>query len=550
MNRTQKLILDWIDGKLPAQEAEELERLLDMPAVRAEHRALCEIEYALRCRREGFDLSDRIMRTLNSMPEDARSSGKDADIPDSAAAIFPETPQASAAAPGRSDPAGVRRFSPASRFVRLAAACVAVASLVWAVWMWTSGMHGLPLASGARLLHVEGDVRVTTAGRERKALSPQTLSPGAHVVAAADSLAVATLGDGSRITLHGGSRLSLPAIPSPDGLAGPPPGFHLQRGTVTAHVPKRMEGQELNISTPAAGITVLGTRFILAAEEAATRLDVIQGAVRLRRRLDSTSVDVPWNSYAVADLGAEEAMAVRQAAPRTSDGLLALYTFGDADENLVRDVSGVEPPLDLTVVTPEAVDWPSGGGILLRDAALLASAEPAAKITAACRESGGITLEAWLTPSTLRQWGPARIVTISQGPSYRNITLGMGGYGDPGAAGGGRYLGRIRTTVLGLNGLPPLETAPGSAPPGLTHLVLTRAPDGTTRIYLDAVVRAAGMTPGDLHTWDENYRLALGNEFGSDRKWFGTLHLVALYGRALNAEEVSINFRAGPRYGS
>jgi len=36
------------------------------------------------------------------------------------------------------------------------------------------------------------------------------------------------------------------------------------------------------------------------------------------------------------------------------------------------------------------------------------------------------------------------------------------------------------------------------------------------------------------------------NEFGEERAWFGDLHLIALYGRALTSAEISQNYNAGP----
>jgi hypothetical protein len=46
--------------------------------------------------------------------------------------------------------------------------------------------------------------------------------------------------------------------------------------------------------------------------------------------------------------------------------------------------------------------------------------------------------------------------------------------------------------------------------------------------------------------WRNDYRLLLANEEGAPRAWLGAYHLIAIYGRALTAAEIALNFRAGP----
>ncbi|MGB1031210.1 MAG: hypothetical protein ACPGWM_01285, partial [Flavobacteriales bacterium] len=49
---------------------------------------------------------------------------------------------------------------------------------------------------------------------------------------------------------------------------------------------------------------------------------------------------------------------------------------------------------------------------------------------------------------------------------------------------------------------------------------------------------------GDFSGWNNNYRIAFGNEIGASRPWLGTLHLAAVYSRALSQEQVEQNFNA------
>ena len=64
-------------------------------------------------------------------------------------------------------------------------------------------------------------------------------------------------------------------------------------------------------------------------------------------------------------------------------------------------------------------------------------------------------------------------------------------------------------------------------------------------MYLNGKQRAAKKVAGNLSNWDGSFPLVLANERTSDRPWLGEIHLVAIYHRALNSDEVLQNFRAG-----
>ncbi len=53
--------------------------------------------------------------------------------------------------------------------------------------------------------------------------------------------------------------------------------------------------------------------------------------------------------------------------------------------------------------------------------------------------------------------------------------------------------------------------------------------------------------PADFSNWDSSFQLQLGNEGSLDRPWRGEIHLVAIYDRALTAQEVWTNYTAGSR---
>ncbi|MBN1674460.1 MAG: FecR domain-containing protein [Kiritimatiellae bacterium] len=347
---------------------------------------------------------------------------------------------------------------------------------------------------------------------------------------------------------------------------GPPPGkrLSLDRGVLTAHITPQPQGAPMCLDTPHAEIRVVGTEFVTAAGADSTRIDMTEGEVRVRNKRSGEFADLKAGYYAV--VGARTVVAARPAvgAPafpsdRVRAGVQVLYTFEEGGGSLVRDVAGVGLPLDLVIDDVTAAQWLPGGGLALRKPTIIASRGPARKITAACRASGELTLEAWIRPASTQQGtmggpiGQVRIVTLSQDYGAPNFMLGqvLDTYHL-------RFLiGRqAREEELTVTTLRKTVTT------RLTHVVWTRDSSGAMRCYLDgreadaahySGPRSGSATPGpgpvtvpgDFGAWREHFRLALGDEFLRERAWLGEFHLVAVYGRALSADEVARNHRAG-----
>ena len=73
----------------------------------------------------------------------------------------------------------------------------------------------------------------------------------------------------------------------------------------------------------------------------------------------------------------------------------------------------------------------------------------------------------------------------------------------------------------------------------LAHVVYTRDNEGKAVLYVDGKPVSTSQVGGDPSNWDDEFRLALGNELTGDRPWRGELHRVALYARALDPDEVA-----------
>ncbi len=127
------------------------------------------------------------------------------------------------------------------------------------------------------------------------------------------------------------------------------------------------------------------------------------------------------------------------------------------------------------------------------------------------------------------QGGPARIVTFSSGSGSRNFTLGQDG---------GELVFLLRTPSTGQNGSAP-EVRLGTLPAGeFHHLAITYSP-GNLRYFLDgSPALESDLVGGDLSNW-EGLTLLVGDESNGGRDWAGALERLAIFNRALPAEEIA-----------
>ena len=225
---------------------------------------------------------------------------------------------------------------------------------------------------------------------------------------------------------------------------------------------------------------------------------------------------------------------------RVSAGLRARYDFNEGSGTQVHDLAGVGSPLDLTIKKASQVRW-GAGSLQVTGYTPIASSGPASPLIEAAKASNAVTVEAWVTPADVEQYS-ARILTLSPNATVRNLTLAQGVFNQHDAT---LVSLRVRTTATASSGQE-LFSPSGSIQPALTHLVGTVAADGVIQIYVNGVQVAQTQTSGSLDNWNTSYRLILAGELPSGRGWRGTYHLVALYDRALSAEEVQQNYIAGP----
>ena len=216
------------------------------------------------------------------------------------------------------------------------------------------------------------------------------------------------------------------------------------------------------------------------------------------------------------------------AAVKEDKSLVALYAFEEGSGDTVRDVSGAESPMNLKIADASAVEW-KGARLTMKEPTVISSETPPKRLIAALKKSHAITVEAWITPASKDQKGPARIVTLSSGPSERNFTLGQQE---------NHFDVRLRTTSTDANGMPSLSTTGGEARAQLTHVAFTRDAAGRVKVYVNGEQRGAQDVGGDFSNWDGKHVFALANETTKDRPWRGTFHRLAIYSRALSPQEI------------
>ncbi|MDQ1326755.1 MAG: hypothetical protein QG641_35, partial [Candidatus Poribacteria bacterium] len=221
---------------------------------------------------------------------------------------------------------------------------------------------------------------------------------------------------------------------------------------------------------------------------------------------------------------------------RAKEGLVAFYLFDEVKGNIINDVSGVTPPLNLRIMNPDKILWlKDENAIEFTDSTMIVSEGNTDKLLNNIKDHKELSIEAWFSPSNLKQNGPARIISMSTDPGQRNFTLGQ--IGEDLAI-------RLRTTKTDQNGIPELDTQKHILAQKPTHTIITY--DGNAkRLYIDGnLYSESQQLAGDFSNW-ASYPLILGNELTGDRTWLGKIYLVAIYNRSLTSDEIIRNYQSG-----
>ena len=220
---------------------------------------------------------------------------------------------------------------------------------------------------------------------------------------------------------------------------------------------------------------------------------------------------------------------------RIQQGILAEYDFEEGEGDIIQNKVGVNTELDLKIFSPSSINWIQNG-ISLFNAADIATSTSATVINDSIIISNSFAFELWFSTSQLSQFGPARIITLSENIDERNFTIGQNS---------NDLVFRTRSTLTNPNGIPEFVIEEGILSNELFHLVVSRDKFGLQKIYLNGELKDSVNSGGDLSNWNSSYKLAIGNEFQSNQPWLGSIFYLAIYQRNLTVEEIQHNFNLG-----
>ena len=225
---------------------------------------------------------------------------------------------------------------------------------------------------------------------------------------------------------------------------------------------------------------------------------------------------------------------------RVNDGLVVFYDFSEGSGNVVRDISGVPTPLDLTILDAGKIQWlPESNGVRFTGVGTaIRSRAAASKIYGALTATGRFTLEVWLAPADLTQEGPVRIVTMSDGTREHQVNVHLGQQASQASF-------RLSTNCEYRHQTFVPQVFTDTLGP--RHLAATYN-GAEMRMFVDGVAKEqTGVLQGDFSIWNPSFPLLIGNELTLDRSYRGDIFLAAIYDRVLTEAEVKQNYRAGPQ---
>jgi uncharacterized protein (TIGR03435 family) len=181
-------------------------------------------------------------------------------------------------------------FRPESTWARRAmvgAAAVLVAVAIGTAIVWRPGfperLSGVPQGATLAVVDaVDGSLSRIVEGRQELLRVGDRLESGEPVRTNGSAGAVLALTDGSRVEMRSQSELSLER--ADDGVR-----IRLQRGGIVVNAAKQRTGH-LHVQTKDMTVSVVGTVFVVNAEDDGSRVTVIEGEVRVREGTAETSL--------------------------------------------------------------------------------------------------------------------------------------------------------------------------------------------------------------------------------------------------------------------
>jgi hypothetical protein len=293
----------------------------------------------------------------------------------------------------------------------------------------------------------------------------------------------------------------------------------------------------INLDAPAQSRLVVRLRneFHNCWSDCQANSNILEAAIQAFS--DAVAVDVIDESMVVSKSLRLVDGIVASSGGRYESDIIALYQFKTGSGSTAYDTSGISPAANLTL--SGEVEWLGGWGLSFTNGKAQASTANSKKIHDLITSTGEFSVEAWVTPNNVVQEGPARIVSYSAGDNDRNFTLGQTQY---------NYDFMLRTQNSSTNGEPALSTpdADEVLQATLQHVVITFSAAQGRKIYVNGkLIQVNDEVLSPLASWDDSYALLLGKEASNNHVWQGNIRLLAIFNRALSAEQVTQNYEVG-----
>jgi ferric-dicitrate binding protein FerR (iron transport regulator) len=290
--RVEDLTLRLLDGVLTANEADELERILDKePGTSRSHQGLLDLEACLRGGREAFDVMQRTMTRLGEVLEDEITRGSMNRI----------RSQASPAWKTRHSSPKRDRVARSRPGVLIAAVALLMVLVAGALIMVLDPFTPRPTI-GIIEKSTPGVVLTRDGPRETtEAMSGAPLAPGDSVRVPLGGSARIRCGDALALELGPSTSLTLA---EPSNKAGPHgrdrARLIVNEGTVVSKASPGPVGGPLVFATPHAEASTASGELVISVRPESTVFEVREGHVQIRRTSDGAVLELTPGSFALA----------------------------------------------------------------------------------------------------------------------------------------------------------------------------------------------------------------------------------------------------------
>jgi ferric-dicitrate binding protein FerR (iron transport regulator) len=397
----------------------------------------------------------------------------------------------------------------------LAASILAIAVGAWLLPKYLPR----PDIAVAKVKELSGEVTSTRDSRPTPLANAATLFAGQVITTPSGGMLEIEYADRSLVRIAGDSLLTVESEPTSGAKR-----LRLDGGQVWADVSPQTIGA-MQIVTPHAVATVIGTQFRLTVDNDQTLLEVTKGKVRLESLSPSKPIMVAANESGLAT--ADGAIDHREVNwPENPESLA--FTM-DPFSRVGGVFRGAESG-DLYYA-----EFAAQGGAALNEftgamefsGGWFVEADGGRDVTTLCQQGGAMTVEIVLQPATSQPTNDAKIVSLAADGSRLNFELA-------------HQKDDLVFTLQTDDGDSPTEirlpVATGKSP---VHVTIAWG-DGELVAYRDGAEIARKEVTGSLAAWLPA-TLTIGADAAGKLPWHGSIEAIAIHARRLEAGEVAQN---------